>query len=146
MNKRFEIPELTTPSDLFDKIEDDLCELRRSSQNVRVAFNLFVSLEHLSDWLELRVLVRDNCVLRIISNIANGAKHLKISEKRHSSVTRLEKERWVEEGWVEDGWVDAPLTVFLSEKEAEELGVSYIDSVTLAERAIDFWRPHVESY
>ena len=131
MDKRFDFFEITTPVDLFRKIESDLAELEASHQDVKVAFNFFVSIEHLPDWLGLRYMVRENCTLRIVSHIANGAKHLNINEKRHTSVTGTEKSRYVEEGWVEPGYFAEPLIIYLSDEESEELGFSEIDALTL---------------
>lgn len=144
MDKRFDFFEIVTPADLFKKIESDLSELEASSQDVKVAFNFFVSLEHLPDWLRLRHLVRENCILRIVSHIANGAKHLNINENRHTSVAGTEKLRYVEEGYIESGYFEEPLLIFLSEAESKELGLTKIDAVTLGKRVVDFWRPYVQ--
>lgn len=144
MNKRFDFFEMRAPADLFNKIQADLAALETSSHDVRVAFNLFVSLEHLPDWLGLRAFVRDNVLLRVVSHIANGAKHLEVNERRHSSVKAAEKSRYVAAGYVEPGYFEEPLVIYLSEDEAKELGCVQIDAVTLGKRVIEFWRPHVE--
>ena len=144
MDKRFDFFEIVTPADLFIKIESDLAELETSNQDVKVAFNFFVSIEHLPDWLELRHLVRENCLLRIVSHIANGAKHLNINENRHTSVTGTEKSRYVEEGYIEAGYFEEPLLIYLSDAESEELGVTEINAVTLGKQVVEFWRPYVQ--
>ncbi|MFA5233763.1 MAG: hypothetical protein WC390_05115 [Sulfurimonas sp.] len=144
MNKRFDFFEITTPADLFRKIESDLADLETSSQNVKVAFNFFVSIEHLPDWLELRHLVHGNCLLRIVSHIANGAKHFNINENRHTSVTGTEKSRYIEEGYFEPGYFEEPLIIYLSETESKELGFTQIDAVALGKQVVEFWRPYVQ--
>jgi len=144
MDSSFKFFELLTPEDLFKKIEGDLAELESSHQDVKVAFNFFVSVEHLPDWLGLRNMVSENCILRIVSHVANGAKHLKLNLGRHTSVIGAEKSRYVEKGYVEPGYVEEPLIIYLSEAEAKELGRTEIDAVTLGKQVIEFWRPYVE--
>jgi hypothetical protein len=85
-----EIETSTGPRDLYKKIKDDLLILESSHQDTKAAFNFFVTIEHLPDWLGQRHLVRDNCILRVISHIANGAKHFHLNDKRHSSVINTE--------------------------------------------------------
>lgn len=144
MDKRFDFFEIKTPVDLFKKIESDLAELEVSHQDVKVAFNFFVSLEHLPDWLDLRDMVRKNPTLRIVSHIANGAKHLNINDGRHNSVTGTEKSRYAEKGCFELGYVEEPLIIYLSDEESKKLGFSEIDALTLGKQVVEFWRPYVE--
>jgi hypothetical protein len=143
MATHIDIFELKTPADLFRKITDDLTALEASGQDPSVAFNFFVTVEHLPDWLNLRDLVHKHCILRIVSHIANGAKHFVLNDNRHRSVTSTEKSRYVEEGYVEPDYVEEPLLIHLFPDEAKELGVSVIDAVTLGRKVVDFWRPYV---
>ena len=137
--------ELRTPADLFCKLESDLASLEASGQDTRIAFNFFVTAEHLPDWLGQRALVKTNCILRIVSHIANGAKHFHLNDKRHNSVTSTEKFRVVEEGCVEPSYFYEPLLIHLSPDEAKELGLSEIDALTLGHKVLDFWRPYVHA-
>ncbi len=137
--------ELKTASDLFRKLEGDLEELESSGQDTRIAFNFFVTAEHLPDWLGQRNLVREHCILRIVSHIANGAKHFHIYDKRHKSVTNTEKLRVFEEGVFESGVFYEPLNILLSSNETKELGVDIIDAVSLGHKVVEFWRPYVKS-
>jgi len=143
MEKHFEFFELTTPTALFEKIEGDLAELEASNQDSKVAFNFFLSVEHLPDWLGKRNLVRENCILRIVSHIANGAKHFNLNDKRQKSVKGTEKSRYVAKGYIEDGYFEEPLLIYLTEEESEELGLSEIDAVSLGKQVVEFWRPYV---
>lgn len=143
MEQQFKFFELTTPSALFEKIESDLAELEASNQDVKVAFNFFLSVEHLPDWLGKRSLVRENCILRIVSHIANGAKHFNLNIERHKSVKGTEKSRYVAADYIEEGYIEEPLIIHLSEEEAEELGSPEIDAVSLGKQVVEFWRPHV---
>jgi len=137
--------ELKTPADLFSKLEGDLAALEKSGQDARIAFNFFVTAEHLPDWIGQRILVKANCILRIVSHIANGAKHFHLDEKRHNSVTGTEKYRVVEEGYAEPGYFYEPLLIQLSPNEAKELGLSEIDAVNLGHKVLEFWRPYVHA-
>lgn len=143
VSTQFEFFELKTPVDLFSKLEADLAELEDSGQDTRTAFNFFVTAEHLPDWLGKRDLVKKNPILRIVSHIANGAKHLHLDESRHKSVTTAKKSHYVEAGYVEPGYFYEPLLIHLSEEESKHFGISDIDVVTLGKRVLEFWKPYV---
>ena len=142
MATHIDIFELKTAADLFRKLEGDLTALE-SSQDTKVAFNFFVTAEHLPDWLGRRDLVRQHAILRVVSHIANGAKHFTLDDRRHTSVTGTEKCRYVEEGYVEPGYIDEPLVIRLSPDEARDVGVSPIDAAALGRKVLEFWRPYV---
>lgn len=135
--------ELTTPLQLFQKMESDLKALRDSGQDARIAFNFFVTAEHLPDWLGKRDLVRKHALLRVVSHLANGAKHFVLDPKRHTSVITTSKDRYFEEGYVEPGYIEEPLLIHLANDEANELGVVVIDAVTLGQKVLAFWNPYV---
>ena len=134
--------ELKTPADLFRKLEGDLAAME-SSQDAKIAFNFFVTAEHLPDWLGQRCLVRKHAILRIVSHIANGMKHFTLDDHRHASVTGTEKFRYVEEGYVEPGYFDEPLLIELSPREARDIGLLAIDAAALGRKVLEFWRPYV---
>ena len=145
MTTHIDFFELKTPADLFSKLESDLASLESSGQDSRNAFNFFVTVEHLPDWLDQRTLVKQNCILRIVSHIANGAKHFQLRDERHKSVTSTEKFRVFEEGVFEPGVFYEPLLIHLSEDEANELNLKEIDAVELAHKVLDFWKPYVQT-
>jgi hypothetical protein len=145
MPTRFPFFELKTPADLFRKLESDLTALQASSQDTRLAFNFFVTAEHLPDWLGKRALVSQHAILRVVSHIANGAKHFSLDDHRHQAVTSTEKFQYVEDGYIEPGYFDEPLIINLSQREAAELGASTIDAVALGSKVIQFWRPYVQA-
>jgi hypothetical protein len=134
--------ELRKAADLFRKLEADLADLQ-ASQGTRDAYNFFVTAEHLPDWLGKRGLVKQHALLRVVSHIANGAKHFVLDDKRHRSVRGTEKNRYVEAGYVAPGYYDEPLIIHLASDEAKELGTSAIDASDLAQRVMAFWKPHV---
>ncbi|WP_414563336.1 MULTISPECIES: hypothetical protein [unclassified Anabaena] len=136
--------ELHTAYDLFKKLEQDLQDLERSYQDARVAYNLFVTAEHLPDWLGKRDLVSKHAILRITSHLANGAKHFHLKDHRHNSIIETERYRVFEEDVFEPGVFYEPLIIYLSDKEAEELERETIDALTLAKKLIEFWKPYVQ--
>lgn len=81
--------------------------------------------------------------MRITSHLANGAKHFHLDDRRHNSIIETEKYRVVEEGVCEPGVFYEPLVIYLSDKEAEELGRETIDALTLAKEVIKFWESYV---
>lgn len=133
--------ELTTPRDLFAKMEGDLKALDASPGDSRLAFNFFVTAEHLPDWLKHRELVDGSAILRVVSHLANGAKHFETD--RHDAIQRAEVDGWVESDWVEDDYVETRLKVHLSPDEAREIGEPVIDAVDLGRRVLDFWRGYL---
>lgn len=145
MTKHIDFFELKTAKDLFHKLEDDLVALEESGQDTKVAFNFFVTAEHLPDWLDKRCLVKQNSILRIVSHIANGAKHFYLDKERHKAVVNTEKFRVLEEGIVEPGYFYEPLIIHLEPHEAAELNVSEIDAVELGHKVLDFWKPYVQT-
>ncbi len=141
------LPNLTTPADLFRKAEDDLAALESDPGNSRIAFNLFVTIEHIQDWLgEPRgpaCSVRQNAVLRTISHIANGSKHFgpKLNAA-HSSVAGTSISQY-SPGYVQDGYWERRLTVHIDISEQSFIGDDQIDACELARRALAYWRPQV---
>jgi hypothetical protein len=135
--------ELRTAADLFRKIEDDLKVMEASPGDARLAFNFFVTVEHLPDWLDRRDLVKKTCLLRIVSHLANGAKHFVLDDSRHKSVKNAEASGYVEADYMEPGYFEESLDVHLSPDEAKEMGVDVIDTVSLGQKAVQFWRPYV---
>jgi hypothetical protein len=90
-----------------------------------------------------RDLVRQHAALRVVSHIANGAKHFVLNDPRHQSVTGTEKLRYFEEGYIEPGCFYEPLLIYLSPEEARELGTPTIDAVSLGRKVVKFWKPYV---
>lgn len=141
--------DLRTPADLFRKAECDLAALEKAPTDSYLAFNLFVTLEHLPDWLGKRELVhpqdetKRNSILKIVSHLANGAKHFYVQDRRHKSVQNLIEKGW-DDGWA-TGWAGRELNIELTMKEREALQCKgeAIAAITLARRTIDFWRPYI---
>ena len=89
--------ELRTPADLLGKLKHDFSRIKQNCVDTYAAFDFFVTAEHLLDWkyrdegdpadrdtkTHLR---RNEPLLRVISHLANGAKHFKTTASRHTSV------------------------------------------------------------
>ena len=87
--------------------------------------------------------MREHAILRVVSHLANGAKHFEVSDKRHRSILATETDRYVEEGYNAPGYFEEPLIINLAPDEERELGASVIDVLALGRMVLDFWRPHV---
>jgi hypothetical protein len=87
--------ELRTTADLRRKLNREYERLSDDPTNSYIAFNLFLTAEHLLDWLHpgnansaKRSMTRDaSLILQICSHIANGAKHFEVEAKHHTSVS-----------------------------------------------------------
>ena len=134
--------QLTSPAHLFQKMESDLATLAASGSDSRLAFNFFVTAEHLPDWLQQRELVRKHALLRVVSHLANGAKHFTLDPKRHNSVDATSRDTYAED-YAEPGYFEDLLLVHLSTEEAKELGKPAFDVLELGRMLLDFWRPYV---
>ena len=113
-----------------------------AASDASLAFNFFVTAEHLPDWLHQRGLVKDNGILRIVSHLANGAKHFSLDPKRHKSVTATSLDTYAED-YAEPGYFEELLLVHLSENEAREFGAATVSTTVLGTMVLDFWRPYV---
>jgi len=87
--------ELRTPRQLLEKLEADLERLRSASpiskQAQYAAFDFFVTAEHLPDWIEgvtgtKAARHRDYADGKLVSHVANGAKHFHVDPKRHKAM------------------------------------------------------------
>lgn len=85
---------LQTAEDLLAKLENDLNLLKKDRSNPYLAFNFFVTAEHILDWVypgyankKKREAERDSEVLlQICSHLATGAKHFVAEATHHKSV------------------------------------------------------------
>ena len=137
--------DLISPSQLFEKLKADLVTLEETHES-QAAFNFFVTAEHLPDWLRLRHLVKQNAALRVVSDIASGAKHFLIDSDRHKSVRAAEKDEYFAEDYVENGYVAPELVIHLEdfERESLQLPLPQISAVELGKMVVDFWQSHIK--
>lgn len=131
--------ELETVDDLYDKLCWEFERLKSNSEDTRIAFNFFVTAEHLPDWMK-KLHLKADPIPRICGHLANQGKHFRTRPK-HNAVTSAGRLRYVEDSYVEEGYVAAPLMVELDESVAEKAGIeTRIDVLTLAEHVMNYWK------
>ncbi len=82
------------PRDLLFKLQHDYSRLQQTPNDPYVAFDFFVTAEHLLDWIYPgssgkpgRAAERDaNLILQVVSHLATGAKHFIPQARHHVSV------------------------------------------------------------
>ena len=85
---------LQTPRHLLAKAERDFKRLQENPANADAAFDFFVTVRHLPDWLhpspsdkqQREALFKNHVELRVARHIADGAKHFKATQPRHKQV------------------------------------------------------------
>lgn len=143
--------ELKNSDDLFKKLRYDYDLLKENPLNQYLAFNFFVTAEHMLDWIypgyknkkkreEIR---KDNVLLQICSHIANGAKHFEVNPKIHNSVSKTTKAGYFPTGyfhsnyWPKGYWPECSFICLKGQAE-KEFGKS-LPLLELAEKVLNFW-------
>lgn len=140
--------ELKKPSDLLKKLEFDFNRLQEKKNDQYVAFDFFVTAEHIVDWIHptksdssaRKSLRSSNALLKIVSHIANGAKHFEATAPHHQSIDHIKKDRYVKDGYVEEGYLEEPIIIKFTPAEASAFGKSEIDVLELAEKVLKYWQ------
>ena len=133
-----------TASDLFGKLKRDYRALMNDPTDSDLHFNFFITAEHLAEWHNKKranELRREHTILRICSQIANGAKHFGTDDLKHKSVVATHEPDVVT--FDSSGQVSRPTSHFsmsLDTAEAEELGTSRISVEQLVSSLLQFWR------
>lgn len=150
--------DLASPHDLLRKLGRELDRMRESPDDSDHAFNFFVTAEHILDWLypgfEGRFKRKERrdaaLILKVTWDLANGAKHFKLS-KIHKSVRNTKhsggfwaKGFWAENFWAKGFWAEPKLIVELSPEEAAELGKGP-SAMNLAEQVYAYWHDHIDA-
>jgi hypothetical protein len=149
--------QLNTAADLRAKLERDLDQLKSNPMSSDVAFNFFITAEHLLDWVypksvnkPTRTKERRNSVLlQVCSHLANGAKHFEVEDLHHDSVSSTDTAG----GYFNASYFASPyfssayfgagrrLVIRLKGQAAKQLGDS-IEVVKLAENVMQYWNTH----
>lgn len=136
---------MRTPQDLLDKLEFDHKRLSEAStesiQAQYAAFDFFVGAEHMPDWLkdtkgESLAHYRDYPEGPIVSHVASGAKHFRVTKPQHTSVKNTESNGGMFDPYVFDIHIfdcDSRLVIEL------ENGVKE-DVLELANRVLVHWK------
>ena len=152
---------LNTPVDLLKKLEHDFCLMQKRADDPYIAFNFFVTAEHMLDWLfpgyehkkERDGLRNSEMILQICSHIASGAKHFYAQAKHHKSVSDTSRRAVYKGGCLPKNsfpvgsvpkyglpgrWSDE-LCIQLSGDASVSFG-EVISVLSLAEEILNFWR------
>ena len=146
--------EMQTAQDLLGKLNREYAQLQTSPLNQDIAFNFFITAEHIPDWLhpgraktmklKREKLFEKSLCLQIGSHIANGSKHFKAEAKHHKSVSDTSlKGAFQRDAFQDDAFDVARLSIDLDADAAKELGSSSIEVVELAGRILKFWENHM---
>ena len=164
MHKFFE---MQTPGDLLHKLEREYDRWKADPLSVDLAWNFFVTAEHLPDWIYYQDMRTGGAerpdlldgespydfkmnlarpVLRICSHLANGAKHFHLKNTHLTSVgdTVREMTGVFEDDVFEDDMFaeELMLRVYLTPPEQTALGRASadVDALALAAWVLEFWR------
>jgi hypothetical protein len=147
--------DLKTPKDLLNKLQYEYDKLKKSPLDQYIAFNFFVTAEHMLDWLypdvhktgdnqERRKKERGKEVtLNICWDIATGAKHFTVLAKGHETVKGLRVQPGAFDPAVFDPAIfqTQSLIIELQGIAEQKLGKS-IEVLELARKVLDYWENH----
>ena len=148
--------ELANASDLLKKLNHDFEQLKKNPDNTYVAFNFFVTAEHMLDWLYpkstnklKRTQERKKEVLiQICSHVANGAKHFEVEASHHRTVSNLEKvggyfpSSYFPSSYFPRRYFSKGGLVVQLEGNAKHIFGDSISVLSLAHKILDFWNSH----
>jgi hypothetical protein len=143
--------QLHSAYDLLAKLRHDYSRLREAPNDPYVAFDFFVTADHLLDWVypgalgqSSRTAERDaHPILQVVSHLAAGARHMVPEDRRPVSVPHADHARSTH-GNAEHGTAtseSAHLVVNLEGAAAAELGIA-ATPLKLATRALQYWEDH----
>jgi hypothetical protein len=143
--------QLQSARDLLGKLRHDYSRLQQNPNDPYIAFDFFVTAEHLLDWLypgvsgkSSRTAERDaNLILQVVSNLATGAKHMVPEAPRHVSVQHADVAPTTYGGaaYGTAAYGAPHLVVNLDGQAAGSIGAS-VTPLTLAKLALDYWENH----
>lgn len=143
--------ELRKVGDLLAKLRHDHQRLQQAPNDAYVAFDFFVTAEHMLDWLypgssgrNQRSAERNSqLILQVVSHLATGAKHMVPEDSRHTSVRQASMIPSVY-GHAQYGtgrYGADHLIIHLDGAAASQLGPS-ITPLDLAARVLEYWQGH----
>jgi hypothetical protein len=141
--------ELQTPKDLLAKLQSDFERIKANPLDVYAAFDFFVTAEHVPDWVGDKSIKSREPLLKVVSHIANGAKHFRANKLRgtkpiHKSVENV----YVRKGAFQAGAFQSDtfdvggLVIELKGDEVKLFG-SEISVRKLAQKIIEYWAARI---
>ena len=146
---------LTSESDLFDKLLWEHEQLTNKPWNSYYAFNFFVTGYHLADWIfkgetrsvDYKNFIKDNIELFLASQIANGAKHFHLKNTDYSvdkrGISKIGQESYFEKGYIQKDYIADELIIYLENEARVKFGDS-IKVIDLATRLVEFYRNEIK--
>jgi hypothetical protein len=137
---------LQTSEHLLQKLRHDLKRLSKDAVDVYAAFDFFVTAEHMPEWCGIKKhkeFRKAHALLRVVSNVASGAKHFEATADDHRSVQGVDARGGA------FGKAFGPTTFDVSElvieidwPESDEFG-HRISALKLAKLTLAFWEERV---
>ena len=136
--------ELQTPKNLLAKLQFDFARIESNPLDVYAAFDFFVTAEHLPDWVGVKSIKSREPLLKVVSHIANGAKHFRATDPKHNSVEDVHVREGVFQSDVfqSDAFDVGDLVVELKGDEVKLFG-SEISVRILAQMVIEYWAEQI---
>jgi hypothetical protein len=143
--------QLRAPRDLLAKLRHDYQRLSEAPNDAYVAFDFFVTAEHILDWIHPGVAGKarrsaernGEILLQVVSHLATGAKHMIPEDPRHQSVQHADvADTPYGHGTYGGGtYGGRTLVIQLDGAAAEALGMR-IAPLDLAKQVLEYWRRH----
>lgn len=132
--------ELQAPKDLLAKLQFDFERIKSNPLDVYAAFDFFVTAEHVPDWTGDKSIKSSEPLLRVVSHIANGAKHFRATDPKHKSVENIsvKKGAFQSGAFQSDAFDVGDLMIELKNDEIKMFG-SEISVRKLAQMVIEYW-------
>jgi len=134
-------PKLQRAEDLLKKLKWDLQRIENAPSDIYAAFDFFVTAEHIPDWINNNKIKNGNELLKVVSHIANGAKHFEVSDKRHKSVTKIELRT---DSWPDESGVDGEHIYISFNMEDGRFSGLELSALSLARLVCEFWESNLE--
>jgi len=136
--------ELQTPKNLLDKLQFDFARIKANPLDVYAAFDFFVTAEHVPDWVGDKSIKSREPLLKVVSHIANGAKHFRATAPKHKSVEDVHvREGAFQAGaFQSDAFDVGDLLVEIKGDEVKQFG-SEISVRRLAQMVIEYWAARI---
>jgi hypothetical protein len=143
--KRRGLFNLQTPNDLLAKARHDLKRLQTDPADAYAAFDFFVTVRHLPEWLHPNDKQKQNALfekhveLRIARQLGDGAKHFEATHSQHFQVagTSALPAAFQDDAFEPEAFQIGALIIELDARDAETVAVGrQVNVVELAQRVL----------
>lgn len=144
---RFGFGSLQTANDLWNKLEYDYRLIQDYSTDVYLFYNFFITAYHLVDWVndgaeknELEKIPEVNVAM----HIANGSKHLFLSNPKNDSIKSTTSESYYVDGYYESDYYETVVYINFDDKYKTKFG-SRMPAKHFAEKLMECWEGELRS-